>query len=207
MPYRFTFDLRRLPREFFEELMRTAYESRLHKRFGDIARTLVKKFRIQEFTGLNLNEAISLLEDFLEIQALNVMNRERFNEAKEGGRKVLLLPHCSRKYMDNRCKAIFDPSIPTYICQHCSPDCLINQAVTLAEERGYDVYVIPGGSCVPKILASRRYEAVVGVACGMELMLGYQVTKQFRIPAQGLPLLKNGCANTWFDVKALEKIL
>jgi len=207
MPYRFTFDLRRLPREFFEELMRTAYESRLHKRFGDIARTLVKKFRIQEFTGLNLNEAISLLEDFLEIQALNVMNRERFNEAKEGGRKVLLLPHCSRKYMDNRCKAIFDPSIPSYICQHCSPDCLINQAVTLAEERGYDVYVIPGGSCVPKILASRRYEAVVGVACGMELMLGYQVTKQFRIPAQGLPLLKNGCANTWFDVKALEKIL
>ena len=107
----------------------------------------------------------------------------------------------------DRCKAIFDPSIPTYICQHCSPDCLINQAVTLAEERGYDVYVIPGGSCVPKILASKRYEAVVGVACGMELMLGYQVTKQFGIPAQGLPLLKNGCANTWFDVKALEKIL
>ena len=207
MPYRFTFDLRRLPREFFEELMKTAYEVRLHKRFGDIARTLVKKFRIQEFTGLNLNEAISLLEDFLEIQALNVMNRERFNGAKEGGRKVLLLPHCSRKYMDNRCKAIFDPSIPTYICQHCSPDCLINQAVTLAEERGYDVYVIPGGSCVPKILASKRYEAVVGVACGMELMLGYQVTKQFGIPAQGLPLLKNGCANTWFHVKALEKIL
>ena len=162
MPYRFTFDLRRLPREFFEELMKTAYEARLHKRFGDIARTLVKKFRIQEFTGLNLNEAISLLEDFLEIQALNVMNREKFNGAKEGGRKVLLLPHCSRKYMDNRCKAIFDPSIPTYICQHCSPDCLINQAVTLAEERGYDVYVIPGGSCVPKILASKRYEAVVG---------------------------------------------
>ena len=157
MPYRFTFDLRRLPREFFEELMKTAYEARLHKRFGDIARTLVKKFRIQEFTGLNLNEAISLLEDFLEIQALNVMNRERFNGAKEGGRKVLLLPHCARKYMDNRCKAIFDPSIPTYICQHCSPDCLINQAVTLAEERGYDVYVIPGGSCVPKILASKRY--------------------------------------------------
>ena len=207
MPYRFTFDLRRLPREFFEELMKTAYEVRLHKRFGDIARTLVKKFRIQEFTGLNLNEAISLLEDFLEIQALNVMNRERFNGAKKGGRKVLLLPHCSRKYMDNRCKAIFDPSIPTYICQHCSPDCLINQAVTLAEERGYDVYVIPGGSCVPKILASKRYEAVVGVACGMELMLGYQVTKQFGIPAQDLPLLKNGYANTWFDVKALEKIL
>ena len=40
-----------------------------------------------------------------------------------------------------------------------------------------------------------------------ELMLGYQVTKQFGIPAQGLPLLKNGYANTWFDVKALEKIL
>ena len=40
-----------------------------------------------------------------------------------------------------------------------------------------------------------------------ELMLGCQVTKQFGIPAQGLPLLKNGYANTWFDVKALEKFL
>lgn len=205
MPYRFTFDLTRLPRSFFQELMMFAYSSGIHKKLGEISRSLIRKFRIQELTGLNLADAITLLEDFLEIQALNMANLERFRNA--GGKRVLFLPHCARKYMDNRCKAVFDPSIPTYRCQRCSDDCLINQAISLAESRGYDVYVLPGGSCIPKILASRNYEAVVGVACGEELKLGYQFLSKQNLPAQGIPLLKNGCANTWFDLNDLIKIL
>jgi len=205
MPYRFTFDLRGLPRSFFEEITRLAYNARFHQRMGRLARHLIKKFKVEEVTGLNLLEAISLFEDFIEIQAANILNRERFKEAS--GRRALLLPHCSRKYMDNRCKAIFDPSIPTYRCMHCSPDCLINQAVRLAEEKGYDVYVLPGGSCIPKILSSRKYVAVVGVACGAELKLGYDILRRMGILGQAVPLLKNGCAETWFDLEELKRIL
>ncbi len=205
MPYRFTFDLRGLPRSLFEEVVRLAYDSRVHQRMGRVARNLIKKFKVQEITGLNLIEAVSLFEDFLEIQAENILNRENFRKAS--GKKVLLLPHCSRKYMDSRCKAEFDPSIPTYRCAHCSPDCLINQATKLAEEKGYDVYVLPGGSCIPKILSSKGYKAVIGVACGAELKLGYQILKEMNIPGQAVPLLKNGCAGTWFDLEELKKIL
>ena len=205
MPYKFTFDLRGLPRAFFQELIKLTYDSGFHQKMGSIAKYLIKKFRVQEITGLNLLDAIALFEDFLEIQALNISNREQFMKAS--GKKALFLPHCARKYMDNRCKAIFDPSIPTYRCQHCSPDCLIHQATKLAEEKGYDVYVLPGGSCIPKILSSNNYSAVVGVACGFELKLGYAILKKFNIPGQAIPLLKNGCAGTWFDLEELKAIL
>lgn len=205
MPYRFTFDLRGLPRSLFEEVVRLAYDSKVYQRMGKVARSLIKKFRVQEITGLNLIEAVSLIEDFLEIQAENILNRESFKKAS--GRKALLLPHCSRKYMDSRCKAEFDPSTPTYRCTHCSPDCLINRATKLAEEKGYDVYVLPGGSCIPRILSSKGYRAVIGVACGAELKLGYLILKGMNIPGQAVPLLKNGCAGTWFDLEELKKIL
>ena len=205
MPYGFTFDLRGLPRSVFQELLRLAYDLKLHRRMSHAARYLVRKFKIQEITGLNIMEAISLFEDLLEIQALNILNRGRFTASS--GRKVLFLPHCARKYMDHRCKAVFDPGTPTYRCMSCSPDCLINQATAIAREKGYDVYVLPGGSCIPKILASRRYDAVVGVACGVELKLGYEILMKMGIPGQAVPLLKNGCAETYFDIEELKSLL
>lgn len=205
MPYGFTFDLRGLPRSVFQELLRLAYDLKLHRRMSHAARYLVKKFKVQEITGLNILEAISLFEDLLEIQALNILNQDRFTASS--GRKALLLPHCARKYMDSRCRAVFDPSTPTYKCMGCSPDCLINQATAIAREKGYDVYVLPGGSCIPRILASGRYDAVVGVACGAELKLGYEILRKMNIPGQAVPLLKNGCAETYFDIEELKRLL
>ena len=205
MPYGFTFDLRGLPRSVFQELLRLAYDLKLHRRMSHAARYLVKKFKVQEITGLNILEAISLFEDLLEIQALNILNQDRFTASS--GRKALLLPHCARKYMDSRCRAVFDPSTPTYKCMGCSPDCLINQATVIAREKGYDVYVLPGGSCIPRILASGRYDAVVGVACGAELKLGYEILRKMNIPGQAVPLLKNGCAETYFDIEELKRLL
>lgn len=83
--------------------------------------------------------------------------------------------------MDSRCKASFDPSIPSYFYNKCSENYLINKASQIGLELGYDVYVIPGGSCVEKILR-RGYDAVVGVACGMELKLGLRIIKKLGIP-------------------------
>mgnify|MGYP000064709200 CR=1 FL=1 len=203
MPYDFLYDISRLPRSFFKELVRVAYNSGLHRKAGTVARSLVSMFRIEKITGLNVNNAISLIEDLIDIESANLLFKDDFKNAK---RKVLLLPHCARKYMDSRCKAYFDPSIPSYFCNKCSEDCLINKASQIGYELGYDVYVIPGGSCVEKILR-RGYDAVVGVACGMELKLGLQIIRKLGIPGQGLFLLKNGCANTKFDIEQLKRIL
>jgi len=204
MPYQFTFDLTSVSKKLFREIMLIADNVGIHRRIGRYARLISKKLRIQEITGLNLSDAIQLIEDFIEIQIRNIKYRDRFLSTR---RRALFLPHCSRKYMDKRCQAYFDPEIPSYICQRCSEDCLIRKAVELGEEKGYDVYIVPEGSCIKEILKRGRYEAVVGVACGMEIMLASKMLEETGIPGQAVPLIKNGCSYTVFNLDYLKSIL
>lgn len=204
MPYSFIYDLNRLSQGVFRQLFGLAYESRLHKIIGLNAKKLVKVFKIDEATGLNLADAITLVEDFIEVQAANKIQRKRFEKAK---RKALLIPHCARSFMDRRCMADFDADIPSYECRSCQPHCVINNVTSLGRAKGYDVYVIPGGSCSEKILKDREYEGVIGVACGMELKMAIGLLKKLNIPGQGVFLTKNGCANTNLNLESLEKIL
>ena len=140
----------------------------MHRRIGNAALRLLERFRVREITGLDLAQALVLLEDLIDIQTRNFNDRERFLRTSK---RVLFLPRCSRKYMDHRCKAVFDRNISSYRCSHCSPDCLVNQATSVGEKRGYDVFVLPGGSCIHQILQKGRYQALVGVACGQEIKL------------------------------------
>lgn len=204
MPYRFTFDLSKVPRFFFAEIARISYEKGMHKSLLENLQRVIKKFRIQEATGLNLSDAVVLIQDFIDVQAVNLTERKKFLQTKK---RALLLPHCSRKYMDSRCKASFDPAIPSYACAHCSQDCLVNKADCLAKQKGYDVYVLPGGSCVSKILKSTKYEGVVGVACGEEIKMANGIMSESNVAAQAIPLIKNGCANTAFNLETLIKTL
>jgi hypothetical protein len=204
MPYKFTFDLSKIPRFFFTEITRTSYQKGLHKKMGQGARKIIKKFKIQEATGLDLSDAVVLLEDLMDLQARNLLERERFAQTKK---RVLFLPHCARKFMDNRCKAVFNPNMPSYVCGRCSQDCLVNKAVSVAMKKGYDVYVVPGGSCIPKILEAKGYEGVVGVACGEETRLSGELLGKMGLAGQAVPLIKNGCANTVFNIETLLKTL
>jgi len=204
MPYQFNFDLTGVSRFFFREVAEAAHKRNFHRRIGEVALHLVKRFRIEEITGLDVTQALMLLEDLIDVQIRNLSYRERFLRTS---RRALFLPHCSRKFMDNRCKAVFDRNIPSYSCSHCSPDCLIGQATLVGEERGYDVYVLPGGSCISGILQKGRYEALVGVACGEEIKLAEGLLKKTGLPGQSVPLMKNGCADTKFDIGALKRVL
>jgi len=204
MPYRFTFDLSKVPRFFFNEIAMISYQKGMHKSFLKTLNELILKFKIQEATGLNISDAIVLLQDLIDLQAINSMERNKFLETKK---RALFLPHCSRKYLDSRCKATFDADIPTYTCAHCSEDCLVNKADRLAKEKGYDVYLLPGGSCIPKILKATHYEGIVGVACGEEMKMMGHLLSSMDVTGQGIPLIKNGCANTIFNTETLVKVL
>ena len=204
MPYKFNFDLSKISQPLFKEIARICNEKNIHIRIGEKARYLIEKFRISEITGLGISDAIVIIEDLIDINIRNLLEKEEF---KKTNKRALFLPHCSRKYMDNRCKAYFNSEVPSYYCNHCSSDCLINQATILAKKYGYDVYVVAGGSCIPKILKDNPYEGVVGVACCEELKLGSNYLRNLNIPGQGVPLVKNGCANTKFSIESLEIIL
>lgn len=204
MPYKFSFDLSNISKSFFKELARIADERKLHKRLGINARRLADKFKLTEITGLNVTDALQLVEDLVDIHVRNVSEREHFKKTKS---RALFLPHCSRKYLDNRCKASFKTELPSYKCGHCSDDCLINQATKLAEKKGYDVYVLPGGLCIVDILKRNKYEGIIGVACSQEVKLGGDALKHMGLTGQTVPLIKNGCANTSFNLQSLEKTL
>jgi len=204
MPYKFSFDLSSISKSFFKELARVAAERKLHKRLGMKARNLADKFKLAEITGLDVPDALQLVEDLVDVYVQNVSERELFEKTKK---RALFLPHCSRKYMDHRCQAVFNPKLPSYKCGHCSEDCLINKATKLGEEKGYDVYVLPGGSCVLGILKRNKYEGIVGVACSQEVKLGGDALEHMGLRGQTVPLIKNGCANTSFNLQSLEKTL
>ncbi len=205
MPYKFTFDLSKVPRLFFTELATVSYQKGMHKRLIKNLQKVNEKFKIQEVAGLNLSEALALLEDLIDLQAINALEREKFLTTKK---RALFLPHCSRKYMDSHfCKAIFDSDVPSFTCAHCSLDCQVNNACKLADKKGYDVYLLAGGSCIPKILKAHQYEGIIGIACGDEIKMLGPLLNSMNVSYQAIPLIKNGCAGTVFNLEALEKIL
>lgn len=204
MPYKFNFDLSRLSKSFFKGLATAVYKKNIHRRVGRNLRYLAERLKICELTGLDISDASMLVEDLVDIYVRNLLDKEKFLKTKK---RALFLPHCSRKYMDSSCQARFDPKVPSYYCAHCSSDCLINKATALGKERGHDVYVLPGSTCIPQILKKNPYEGVVGVACSQELKEGVEFLKNKNIPGQAVFLVKNGCANTMFSLKNLEKVL
>ena len=204
MPYKFTFDFTNAPLFLFTELALIGHQKGLNKAVFKTLQDIIKRSKIQEATGLNLSDAVVVLQDMVDMHAANLIQRGKFLQTKK---RALMLPHCSRKYMDSRCRATFDASVPTYVCAHCSEDCTVNQADRAAKQKGYDVYVLPGGSCVPKILKNHRYEGLVGVACGEEAKLSVDLLSSLGVSSQAVPLIKNGCANTAFSMETLVKTL
>ncbi|MFP4045646.1 MAG: DUF116 domain-containing protein [Candidatus Aenigmatarchaeota archaeon] len=204
MSYSFDFDLTKISKSFFKDVARFTESKDLHHRAGEAAKMLVKKTRIKEITGLPMEESIQLLEDMAEIHVKNLAEKDRFEETD---RRALFVPHCVRKHMDNKCEAEFDQETSSYICKKCSENCSARAASELGEENNYDVYIVPGSSCIPKIMRKNNYGGVVGIACSEEIMLAIKKLEGKDISYQGVPLLKNGCSNTKFNRETLRETL
>ena len=204
MSYSFTFDLSKLSQALFREIAEFSEKGKITERMGERARHLVKKFNVDKITGLPVCDSITVIEDLIEANIKNSLHEAHFLKAH---RKVLFLPHCCRKYMDSRCKAAFDSETASYLCAHCSNDCQVHKATLLAEKQGYDVYVLPGSSCVKKIFQKKAYDGIVGVACTEEIGLATKALEKFNIATQSIPLIKNGCASTRFNFETLKRVL
>ena len=204
MSYDFTFDLTKLSKTMFKDIAESIDKGKLPHKIGGIARGLVKKFNVNKITGLPLGDSITVIEDLININITNSIERGTFLKTSK---RALFLPHCCRKYMDARCKADFDLETSTYTCNHCSEDCTINQATKLAKKEEYDVYILPGASCVRKIIQKNIYAGIIGVACTDELKLATDMLEQSGISPQGIPLLKNGCSDTRFNFDILQKTI
>ena len=204
MAYNFTFDLTDLPDKLFDEINRIIDSKLKVSEIRPVAEKLVHAFKIDCLTGLPSDEAKRLIEDVISIQLNNNLLKKYFYRGKS---KALFLPHCCRKFMDSNCKATFEPETSSYLCTHCSKDCLVSQSTIYAKEKGYDVYVLPGASCVSKIFQKHSYDAIVGVACTDEIKMSAATLVKLKIPSQAIPLLKNGCSSTIFSIISLLDVI
>ena len=200
----FNYDLTKLPREFFKDIAAIVNKRKLHKRLGKVSKNIVREFKVDKLLGIRLQDAISVVEDLADLHIKNLVHEKDFRNAKD---RILLVPHCCRKYMDSRCKADFNPEFSSYFCNHCSPDCLASQATELAEEKGYKVFILPGGSCMKCILGNMYCDAVLGIACTEEIKLGINFAESNGLAVKGIPLTKNGCSNTQFNLDTLKEAL
>ena len=204
MSYKFTFDLSKLPKELFDETAEFCENKKIYQRIGSVTEKLVKKYNVDKLTGLSYADAKILIGDVIDMQIKNRILKRFFLKADK---KALFLPHCSRKYMDSNCKAEFKLETSSYECRHCSKDCMVSQATKYAKKEGYDVYILPGASCLSKIFEKKRYEGIIGVACTEEIKIGMKALMKLKIPSQAIPLIKNGCAGTTFNFETLRRII
>ena len=93
MPYSFIYDLNKVSQNAFNQLLDMSYKIGVTKLLSMNAKKIVKLFKLDQLTGLNLAEAITLVEDFIQVQNANNIQRETFEKAEK---KALLIPHCAR---------------------------------------------------------------------------------------------------------------
>ncbi len=92
---------------------------------------------------------------------------------------------------------------------HCLKKNLLEEIKNYGEEKGYEVYVVGGGSRIKKIIeeTGNNINKIVGVACEDEIFLckkyfgerDFDIKKVFSVS-----LSEDGCKNTSVD---LEKVL
>lgn len=137
----------------------------------------------------------------LYVDTKNNASKRKFATAPYSER-ILLLPQCLRS---RNCPAELKEF--GYECMECGK-CDIPEIIHQAEKLGYkDVFIIPGGSVVTKILNKEKPKACLGVSCLKELVLGSFVCEKLGVVAQGITLLRDGCVETAVNWKKVKNVL
>jgi hypothetical protein len=83
MPYKFTFDISKVSQHFFIELAIIGNQMGMQKVFSKTLQVLIEKFRIQEVSGLDIQDAVVLIQDLLQMQTLNLVQKQKFQKTKK----------------------------------------------------------------------------------------------------------------------------
>jgi hypothetical protein len=120
-------------------------------------------------------------------------------EIEEARKTVEALNECERAAF---VKTSF--SERTVFISHCIQQPLRDDLIQFAENLGYKVHVVGGGSIVLKTIAKEEPAAVVGIACFPELEMAI---KEIKIPFQAILLDTDGCKDTGVNLQRAKQIL
>ena len=139
--------------------------------------------------------------DEIYVTLKNHLNYKEFF-AVPPNQRALFISHCMRNV--SVCKAIMGEN--GYICKRCG-GCDIDRIVGEAENIGYMIFIVPGGSMVFKIAERMRPRACFGIACHFELEEAISKLSRAKIPTRVVPLSRTGCVNTKVDVERVIRTL
>jgi hypothetical protein len=154
-----------------------------------------------EGIGKSLGLSDALIQ-FAHVELRNAVYEPEFKKIPFNER-ALFLPHCSRN--SKTCIALNDDE--GLHCQHCG-GCDVSKAVKIAEKLGYtQIFMVPGGSMVKKMLDKYKPRAAVGVSCFHEAIMAFELTKHVNVVPQVVMLVKDGCKDTVINFPLLEEKL
>ena len=172
-------------------------------------KTIIQKIVLRGFNLDTMSALESIAKTFgvnkervceVYIDIKNDVNKKNFEKTSKN-KRIILLPQCLR---NNSCKAEKDED--GYHCINCG-NCSIPEINKLSKKEGYKIFILPGGSMAESIIEKYNPEAVIGIACYKELLLGAALLEAKKIPRFGFALLNSGCIETKIDLEKLKKIL
>jgi uncharacterized protein len=118
--------------------------------------------------------------------------------------RLVFMPQCIRS--TDKCQAREESA--EYICVGCGA-CKAAEIVSKGAELGYmGVFILKGGSAVSRLIEKKKPQAVLGIACHFEGALGILECERQGVPVQCVPLLRDGCADTDFELNpAIETMM
>ena len=140
-------------------------------------------------------------EDFTTVMLNNAL-WEPYLAGIPTDQRLLLLPLCLRN--QSQCSAPSDEL--GLICNECG-GCTIPHLSEQAEELGMPVLVAESSSRVVDWVESGEIQAVIGVSCMESLRKAFPSMFRFAIPGIAVPLTKDGCKDTTFDLPFLHDSL
>lgn len=154
--------------------------------------------RCLEAPGLSL---VAGFEDFTAVMLNNAL-WETYLAAIPTEQRLLLLPLCLRD--PSRCEAPRDEL--GLICRQCGA-CNVPDLSEHAEKLGMPVLVAESSSRVVEWVESGEIQAVIGVSCMESLQKAFPAMLRFAVPGLAVPLTKDGCRDTEFDLPFLYEAL
>ncbi len=130
--------------------------------------------------------------DNVVIQLQNKISLRQFN-THSPTKTAIFYPQCLRSI---DCTAKLSPE--GIQCVNCGR-CEMGAAKKIMEERGYNVFIVPGSSFIKRMILKYDIKAIVGIGCTSEIKSGLEFCHRFGLPAIGMVLDKDGCISTTLD--------
>ncbi len=132
------------------------------------------------------------------IEIMNICARDRFVRTPLE-KRLLMLPHCLR-HIDCPARATFAEGIRCLQCKKCG----IAQIDAMCRERGIRCFIAMGSQFAMRVLREQNPDAVMGVACPIDLFRTMHEVNRRGLPMIGELLAKDGCIMTEVDWTAVS---